>query len=128
MNFSDNDKLTTLFVRVLQYFDIKSEEKLTELISHEEWMHYYLDNICQVRLKNYVQLDNYNEKIWVEVIVTEEFLDVNKNRPIGAKLNIGKIISIVSNKNYDYGSMVYFTLSQVYSQVNFEQLLNLYKK
>jgi len=127
-NPSDNDKLTALFVRVLQYFDIKSEQNVANFVHTNEWMHYYYEGIGSIKLKHYVLLDNYTEKIWVEVILTEQFLEINKNRPIGAKLCLGKIMSVVLNKPYNYGSMVYFTLSQVLHQVNFEELLNLYIK
>ncbi len=125
---SDNDKLTALFVRVLRYFDIKSEENVTNFISENEWMHYYYESIVTIKLKHYVLLDNYKEKIWVEVVLTEQFLEINKDRPIGTKMYLGKIISGVSNKPYNYGDITYFTLSQVLQQVNFEELLNLYIK
>ncbi len=127
-NPSDNDKLTALFVRVLQYFDIKSEENVTDFVSNSEWMHYYLDNIGPIKLKHYVLLNNYTEKIWLEVVLTEQFLEINQNRSLGSKLYLGKIISMVSNKPYNYGSMAYFTLSQVLEHFTFEELLNLYIK
>ncbi len=79
-NSSDNDKLIALFVRVLRYFDIKSEENVANFISTNEWMHYYYESICTIKLKYYLLLDNYKEKIWVEVVLTEQFLEIKTDQ------------------------------------------------
>jgi hypothetical protein len=127
-NPSDNDVLTCLFVRILEYYKIKSEEQITNLISEKEWMSIYNDNIGPINIRNFVLLYNYEKYIWVEVMVTEEFIESNNHRPIGAKLYIGKVQNVVYNKHYDFGSLVYFTIGQVVEHLTFEKLLERYKK
>ncbi len=127
-NPDPNDVLTCLFVRILHLLEIKSEQETVNFISNSEWMHVYPDTVKPINPKDYVLLFNYETYIWVEVVLTEQYLELNKTREEGNKLFIGKIQNIIENKPYTYGTHVYFTKSQIVSQKTFSELLEYYSK
>ncbi len=120
--------MTCLFVRILNLLEIKSEKETVNFVSEKEFMNYYLDFVPEINPRDFVLVNNYEENIWIEVILTEKFLELNESRPVGSKLFLGKISNVISNKPYNYGSHVYFTLAQVLEVKTFSELLKMYSK
>lgn len=123
-----NDLLTCLFVRILNLIEIKSVRETVNFVSEKEFMNYYLDDVPEINPRDFVLVNNYEENIWIEVILTEKYLELNDSRPIGSKLFLGKVSNIIINKPYNFGTHVYFTRAQVLEVKTFNEILEMYSK
>ncbi len=127
-NPSSNDLLTCIFVKMLNLLEIKSEREVINFVSEKEFMNYYPIVVPDIKIRDFVLLNNYEKNIWIEVVLTEKYLDLNNLRPIGSKLFLGKICNIIKNKPYNFGTHVYFTLAQVLEVKAYDELFKMYSK
>ncbi len=129
---NENLEIEPSFVKILEYLEYLSPLEIFDCSNI--FINYYLEWKIPIQIKNYV-LVNYNlEKIWLEVLFSEDQLEPNKELPEYKKRLIGKVLSVPSNSNLDsnikisYGSKVYFIKNNILDYTDFNGLLNLYIK
>ena len=129
MDYSNlDDNLTSIFVKILEHLDLESEKNYIYYVPETEWMSIYLDKIEPINLGDYVLLYNHESYVWIKVILEEKYIIQNETLPLGSKLFLGKICNIIKNKPYNYGTLTYFTISQIHEQKTFSELVKKYSK
>ena len=109
----------------LDWFEDSNIKNSSKIIPIEEWLHYFMDDILPIKEKDFIVLDNMDEKIWVEVITIPKFLKINKHKQTCSRLYLGKIISRVASKPNYHGSFTFFKVSQVYFTETYENIMKM---
>lgn len=94
-----------------------------------QFLNYYMENISKINVKDFVLINDSQQTFWVEVFLTEDFIDSNKDLHPSDKLLSGKISNCLRiSRSYDYGSLIYFKRSSVLDKKTFSELLDMYMK